>query len=60
MLTPLEFYKTHHPSFLNQVLIWPGFFKLMHHNEKSRQDYLGISFLDLAEPHLLHNFNEDT
>lgn len=63
VLASLEFYRTHHPSFLNRVLIWPGFnvcFKLMHHNEKSWPDYSGRSFLDLAEPHCFHNFNEDT
>jgi len=63
MLALLEFHKTHHSSFLNQVLIWLGFnvcFKLMHHNEKSWQDYLGRSFLDLAELHCFQNFNEDT
>lgn len=62
-LTPPDFYKTFHSSSLNQVLIWPGFnvcFKLMHHNEKSWQDYLGISFSDLAELHCFHNYNEDT
>lgn len=62
-LTPPDFYKTFHSSSLNQVLIWPGFnvcFKLTHHNEKSWQDYLGVSFLDLAELHCFHNYNEDT
>lgn len=62
-LTPPDFYKTFHSCSLNQVLIWPGFnvcFKLMHHNEKSWQDYLGISFSDLAELHCFHNYNEDT
>lgn len=62
MLTPLEFYKIHHSPFLNQVLIWPRFnvcFKLIHHNEKEWQDYLGISFLDLAELQCFHNLNEE-